>query len=297
MRRRIGVTTAVALALVLGGCAAGAPGAASPTPATALPDGVTVSFVQLRSDVAARQAQVEIVNGTDDVLTIGSVRVADPRFDGPAVRVVERDSRVAAGSTVDIRVQLPAAACAGAGVDADADAEASVTFDYSTGGESVEVTAPLPDPVGFVAPLHERECRAALLAEAADLAFTGFTPSPAGTPASLELTIRPTGAAGAVIRGIQTTNLLTFGQGAGDTADTHPLDLEVSAADTDAVVVSLPLVPLRCDPHAVQEDKRGTIFTIAVELDGAPGEIELAAPEDLRGRILTWVAAWCGFGG
>ena len=63
------------------------------------------------------------------------------------------------------------------------------------------------------------------------------------------------------------------------------------------MVVSLPLVPLRCDPHAVQEDKRGTIFTLAVELDGDPGEIELAAPEDLRGRILTWVGAWCGFGG
>ena len=181
--------------------------------------------------------------------------------------------------------------------DADADAEASVTFDYSTGGDPVEVTAPLPDPVGFMAPLHERECRAALLAKAADLAFTGFTPSAAGAPATLELTVRPTGAGAAVIRGIQTTNLLTFGQAAGDTADTYPLDLEVTAADTAPVVVSLPLVPLRCDPHAVQEDKRGTIFTIAVELDGAPGEIELAAPEDLRGKILTWVGAWCGFGG
>jgi hypothetical protein len=55
-------------------------------------------------------------------------------------------------------------------------------------------------------------------------------------------------------------------------------------------------VPLRCDPHAVQEDKRGTIFTLEVELDGVPGEIELAASEDMRGSILTWVSNWCGFG-
>ena len=296
MERRIGASAAaVALALVLGGCAASAPDAASSSPAAPLPDGVTVSFVQLRSDVADRQAQVKIVNGTDDVLTVGSVRVDDPRFDGPAGRVVERDSRISAGRTVDIRVQLPAVACGDAGVDADA--EASVTFDYSTGGDPVEVTAPLPDPVGFVGPLHERECRAALLAKAAGLAFTGFTPSAAGAPATLELTVRPTGAGAAVIRGIQTTNLLTFEQGTGNTADTYPLDLAVTAADTAPVVVSLPLVPLRCDPHAVQEDKRGTIFTLDVELDGVPGAIELAAPEDLRGKILSWVGAWCGFGG
>ena len=62
-------------------------------------------------------------------------------------------------------------------------------------------------------------------------------------------------------------------------------------------MVVLPLVPLRCDPHVVQEDKRGTIFTIEVEIDGSKGAIELPAPEDLRGQILTWVAPWCGFGG
>ncbi len=168
-------------------------------------------------------------------------------------------------------MQLPAVACGGCRGDEDADAEASVTFDYSTGGDPVEVTVPLPDPVGFVAPLHERECRAAQLAKAAGLAFTGFTPSAAGAPATLELDCPPTGAAAAVLSGIQTTNLLTFAQAAGDTADTYPLDLAVTAADTAPVVVSLPLVPLRCDPHAVQEDKRGTIFTLDVELDGDSG--------------------------
>ena len=42
----------------------------------------------------------------------------------------------------------------------------------------------------------------------------------------------------------------------------------------------MPLVPFRCDPHAVQEDKRGTIFDVRVEVDGEPGEIELAAAEE-----------------
>ena len=54
--------------------------------------------------------------------------------------------------------------------------------------------------------------------------------------------------------------------------------------------------PVRCDPHVVQEDKRGTIFDVRVELDGEPGQVELFVGEDMRGRILTWVAEWCGFG-
>ena len=58
----------------------------------------------------------------------------------------------------------------------------------------------------------------------------------------------------------------------------------VAAGDTDPLAVHLPLVPLRCDPHAVQEDKRGTVFTLEVEVDGEPGEIELAASEDMRGQ-------------
>jgi len=39
------------------------------------------------------------------------------------------------------------------------------------------------------------------------------------------------------------------------------------------------------------------VFTLVVALDDVPGEIELATPEDMRGRILTWIGDWCGFGG
>ena len=59
---------------------------------------------------------------------------------------------------------------------------------------------------------------------------------------------------------------------------------------------AVPIVPLRCDPHAVMEDKRGTVFDVRVEVDGASGVIEVAAPEAMRGEILRWVADWCGFG-
>ena len=239
------------------------------------------------------------VNGTDErARRSDRVAVDDPRFAGPAVRVVDRESRHPRrahrrhpGAAARRRLRrCGASGCRSRG---------TVTLDVLDRRRPVEATAPLPDPLGFSPPLHERECRAPALAEAADLTFTVVRRRRrAGVPADLELLDRADRRGRrAVIRGIQTTNLLTFGAGGRRHVDTYPLDLAVTAADTAPVVVSLPLVPLRCDPHAVQEDKRGTVFTLEVELDGEPGAIEVAAPEDMRGQILTWVADWCGFGG
>ncbi len=290
---RTRAAAAVVAATALAGLVACAPAAApAPTSDAELPAGVSLELQQLRSDVAARQAQVVVTNDTGETLVIGELSVDDPRFDGAVTRVAARDSTVAPGRSVGIRVQLPPVACD----DASDTAEATIDLDYTLGDTGGHVSVPLDDPLGFVPPLHERECRVVLLSAAADVAFTAFEPSPAGAPAVLELTVTPTGAGGAGIRSIQTTNLLTFAASDGDTADAHAIDVELAAGDTEPVVVPLPLVPLRCDPHAVQEDKRGTIFDLEVEIDGEPGEIELAASEDLRGRILTWVADWCGFG-
>ncbi|HEX5730135.1 hypothetical protein [Microbacterium sp.] len=278
-----------ALLLALTACAPSATTAA-PTP-PGLPDGVTAQLVQLRSDVAARQAQVELHNDGDTDLSIGALAVSDPRFEGDATRVLERDSLVRAGATVDIRIQLPDMDCAASESGASA-----LAFTYTVDARPRQAEAPIDDPLDFIGPLHERECRADAVADAAALTLASFTPSAAGQPADLLLEIAPTGDAAVEVVGIQTTNLLTFAGAPGTTADTFPIAVSVAAGDTDPHAVHLPLVPLRCDPHAVQEDKRGTIFTLEVQVDGEPGEIELAASEDMRGSILTWVANWCGFG-
>lgn len=270
-----------ALGLVgLAGCAA------APVGGGPLPDGISVEFVQLRSDVAARQAQVQVRNMTDEQVVVGEVAVSDPRFDGEAARVIGgRTTTVAPGATIDIRIQLPPMAC-----DVD-DGSMSVLLDL--GDRSAE--GPLADELDVIGPLHARECLAARVADAAALSFASFEPSAPGEPATLALQIAPTGSAEALIGGIQTTNLLTFTAGPGDTTDTYPIGFEAGAG-AERTIVELPLVPLRCDAHAVQEDKRGTVFTVDVDVDGEPGQIELAAPEDMRGRILTWVGEWCGFG-
>jgi len=274
--------------LVLAGCAATS---GTGEPAATLPAGVGVELAQLRADVASRQAQVQVTNGSEAPIEIGEVRVEDPRFDGPAVRVMEgRVSTVPAGGSVDIRVQLAPVDCT-----APDDGDARVVLELGGDSASAEVAASAPDPLGFLAELHARECLLERVTDAAALAFTGFAPSAPGAPASLELTVTPTGDGAVTVVGVARTNLIDF---AGTPAEeVYPLGIEVAPGDAAPTVVELPIVPFRCDPHAVQEDKRGTIFDVPVELSGEAGEVELFVGEELRGQILTWVGSWCGFGG
>lgn len=249
---------------------------APPAASDALPAGVTVAVTQLRSDVADRQVEVQVHNGGGSALQIGAVSLADPRFVAPAERVIDRTSTLAPGGTVNVRVQLAVVDC-----DAPADARSTVTLSVD-GGRAV---APAPEVFPFLDALHTGECVAQRAGERATIELTEFDPSPAGEPARLVLSVTPRSDAASVrIVGIRETNLLTFD------------GLEGGMLPLSTAPVDLPLRPARCDPHAVQEDKRGTVFTLEVEIDGVPGQFTLAADPDMRGRMLTWVADWCGFG-
>lgn len=289
------VVTALTFALVA--CAGPPP---TPDAPTTLPAGISASLIQLRSDVATRQAEVRVVNGTDSAIELGKVSVSDPRFTVAATRVVDRRSTVLPGGSVDVRIQLADVDCS-----VGDDAESTVTLHYASAdaptgnGTDAAATAPLPEAIEFLAALHQRECVEQGAQAAASVAFGAFTPSPAGSPAQLELVVTPNPQAGRdapdlTIRGIRETNLLTF---PALDAGAYPLEITQSGAARAAATTVLPLRPARCDPHAVQEDKRGTVFRLMVTLDGVDGSFDVAAEPDLRGRILTWVAAWCGYGG
>lgn len=289
MQFRAAAALLVALA-ALTGCTAPAPPAPSGATPPGPPDGVTVVVTQQRSDVAGRQAELRIHNGSDAPLEVGEVRLDDPRFAASATRVVPRTSALAAGATADIRVQLPDAACPGG-----ADPISTVTFDYETGGRSGTAVVAAPELFPFLDEVHRRDCVAQAVAAAGDVSFGIFTPSSPSTPATLELTIAPsTGKAGAdaavTLVDIRETNLLTF-EGLADGV----LPLGDSGIRVDGAARSIPLriLPARCDPHAVQENKRGTVFAVDVVVDGEAGQFLLAAPPDLTARLLTWVSDWC----
>lgn len=280
-----GIAAVVALLMV--GLAITACAPSDPQPGE-LPAGVSVELIQLRSDVVGRTAQLRLKNAGEDDLVVTRISLTDARFETPIVR--DKRSPVSAGRTLDMRVDLPPVVC-----DKDGAAESTtLELEYELGGRTEVAEASVPDSLAFIPLLHQKECLRERLAEVVALSWAAFEPSDVGAPASLTLDISPSGGEGeARIDTVETTNLLMF-----DPSGAAPF---VVGAEVDgsreSQRVRVPLVPLRCDPHAVMEDKRGTIFDITVATGGAAGVVEVAVPAEIKGEILAWVADWCGFGG
>jgi hypothetical protein len=289
MNRGTTSTLGVGLAaLLLTACTPSIGPEPAPSGLTQLPAGVEIELYQLRSDVAERGAQVRVMNGSGENLVVHRILFEDDWFATAGIR--ERESTIAAGRTVDLRIALPESACE---AEPDAGARTSrVTVEFTADGQTGAATVDVADPLAFTALLHEKECLRHDLSQLATLEWSVFTPSAAPDPAHLVLSIDPTGRGGQgrLVR-VETTNLLQFG---GD-ASALPLGVDLAGLNS-ATDVAVPLMPLRCDPHAVMEDKRGTVFNVGVEVDGTSGVVEVAASEQLRGEMLRWVADWCGFG-
>lgn len=272
-----------AFALVLAGALLGLAGCASGQ--VAPPIGLEVELVQQRSDVADRTAQVRLVNGSDVDLVVTRLELRDEWFAGPAVR--ERRSTVAAGRTVDLRVDLPVSACVGEPGQADRVSEVWLALEGIG-----EVVVEAGDPLDFLAPLHARECLAQDAAAIAEIGVVGFDPAPAGAPGTLRIGVTPEAVGGEFeLLELRTTNLLRF-----DLAASAPWALAMSiSGQGPPTEIEVPLVPGRCDPHAVMEDKRGTVFGLLIRIGAQEGVIELAAPAEVKAAMLAWVADWCGF--
>ena len=286
MRARWRLLGALFAALLLSGCASVAPPAPS---APSLPEGIQATIIQQRADVAVRELQVRIRNDRDEAITIGDVSLADDRFEGTASRVVDRESSLAAGASVDVRVALPPMNCA-----AEHGGISTVTLNLVLAREAVIASAPVDDALNVLPGIHERECLGEALATVAVIEPIEFVPSLPGETARIRLQVTPTGDGHAEIRGIQSTPLLTFD--AQNPSTEYPIDLEI-APDSEHTVLEIPLVPQRCDPHVVQEDKVGTVLTFDVEVGEVTGLITIPTPPEMKSEILTWVAQWCEFGG
>jgi hypothetical protein len=65
-------------------------------------------------------------------------------------------------------------------------------------------------------------------------------------------------------------------------------------ADSGPQTVTLELRPARCDPHAIAEDKLGTVLPLTVRVDeGEPGVVTVPADRDLRNQIQKFAHQAC----
>ena len=283
MRRALTLSLAL-LALGLAGCAA---------PATELPATITASVFQNRFDYSLRQLEIKVANGTDATITVTRASFESTRFTEPAVW--DRPQDIPAGGARDLKVQLPDPVCDGA------DPVDSVSLEVTLADGTTGTTTLTPsDEQGRLDTISSEDCLGASVAAVATItpaAALDWTPG-AHEPSVLELTVLPTGGEGTVtIQDARGTVLLGLADGAGAAITIQPVDLVVSASTAQSAI-RLSLVPNRCDPHAVEEDKRGTFFPLDVQTgDGRAGIIYIAVGDDVRRSLYEFYADYCALPG
>jgi hypothetical protein len=277
----------LAVVLALSACSA------QPPAPQRVPDGVTVEIFQNRLDYAARVLEVEVTNhGTADLdlvsATFRSPYFADAaRWDEPLV--------IRAGSSTDLRLSLAAPRCGGADGAGDQGGTGRVTLEWRTGDKEETARAALTprDTRDTITRINGQDC----LAQAVEALMTITEPAllrvdgvGGASVAWIDLTLSPTGAEGSItIDHVGATVLLASSSGLD-----WPVGATLSARSAPRTV-SLGLRPTRCDPHAVADDKRGTVFPFAVTTStGEAGTYDHPIGDALRGQIYGWIAAHCG---
>lgn len=269
--------------------------AAAPLPREALA-ALRAEVRQSRTDRAARVVQVAVHNdGTTD-LEVVEVRLVSPTVEGVAVS--EDGRRAPAGTRRDVSVALGEPVCdAGPGAGATSDAGgATVRIEVVDGtGRRGTLDVTPEDPNGHLARIHGEDCAAVAVARGAALALgpgLATRQEPDGRwVGTLTLTLTPrAGGPEVAVDAVERTVLLDPATGGSQ----WPAAL--STATGGAGTVGLDVVPARCDPHAVAEDKRGTAFGVHARVDGVAQPVfHVTADDALRGLVHEFVALACGW--
>lgn len=286
-RVRVGGFGAVLVALVASGALAltgcGAPAEAP----AALPEAVTASVLQSRSDVVDGRLVVQVDNGSESDLTIDRLDVSAPGLeDGMAL---DGPKQVSAGKSVQLRLDLVPVRC-----DADA-GPATIGLELTTATGPATGTVTADDPYETLQRLQETGCLAQSVERIA--AFT--LPDRLRTEgegeavrAWIDIAVAPTGDEGSLsIAQILGTTLLSAEGGLNWT-----YTAEVAATDPPSTI-ELPVRPARCDQHAGAEDKRGTIIPLEITTsEGWSGLYELRSGQQLKDDLFAYFTARCGLG-
>jgi len=260
MPTRSALVTLLLATLALAGCS---------TPLDTLPEGVEILVFQNRSDYSTRTLVIGVVNGSTEPLELDRVEFSSPRFDDTAVW--DRGTTVRAGGQVDLRVPLPVSVCGVSGAPS-----IRVMFTTASGMDGAATVTPV-DSRDRLDEISREECLVKDVARLASITISRDVDWAAGAhaPATVRLEVERTDAAGDLtIDAVHQTVLLSL-------VDANP----------DAPK----FVPARCDPHAVAEDKLGTVFAVDVTVDGTSGTISVAADDETRVEIYDYIADYCGY--
>lgn len=283
---------ATGLVLLLSGCAdptadpTSDPAAPTAPSAAAAPADLVASIDQTRIHRVGRTVDVRLEATATEGVRVTRVEIVSPRVEG-AVWTGEEDLDPVAQLTVE----LPPGGCRG-----DPGFELALTYTVG-GGPAWVSTVPAPDLYGAVGRLLERDCAASVLAEAATLE-TGELQVVGGEGPDgvleLPVVLTPTGRRDdVVVEGFEDTVLFAQAEGSASAADGRTR-VRLGRGRAPVTLV-LRVVPARCDPHVLAEDKVGTLFPIVVRAPGLAPDVRPYLPlsDADRAALRRFVPRYC----
>ncbi|THG36269.1 hypothetical protein E6C70_01685 [Glaciibacter flavus] len=274
-------TGALSLALVSVLTLSACSGSPAPTPSTSP---ASVAIVQGRTDYSRNVFAIEVTNGSDAPITVASARYASPSF--ATVASYENGAvPLSPGSTVDLRVPIPAVSC-------DGTARLGTVTVVLADGRRIQAVP--TDPNAVVSRLVREGC----IVHDVDAVMTVTPPAAlrvdgvgAAAVAHIDLALDPTGADGRVtVTDVRSTTLMSPVDG----APNWPLGLDLDASSSPRTL-TLDMRPTRCDPHALADDKVGTILVIDVSTStGRDGRYLLPLPPAVKAQVYFYITAVCG---
>jgi len=324
-RHRILLCGVAALALLGAGasCSAGdvsGKAGSSPTATVHATGPVAAQINQFRDNYSKQIIEIQLTNTTGSALTVVGAELTSPLFAAPITWPAREGGIVLPpGQTKSLAAQLPAPEC---GSPRPSVPPTKPGADQAPGVVSVRVavpgatvpgageatTAPAADPFGVLERNNAEMCVARAASAVATIRLAPeLVVGADGRTAVMRLLITPraapradgrttdaaaTGAGGGaeelVIEQVQETTLLAE---APDAPWPRALTIRAGGSPTE---LRIGIRPARCDPHAVAEDKVGTLLPLQIRVAGRDGVLKIDAGGKLRGRIYDFVTTACG---
>lgn len=251
---------------------------------TPLPDGIVMHIDQSRVERKGREVFLRVENGTTGPVTIEAFELTSPRF---ADVSWSGDDEIGPTYETDLEFDLPTGRCG-----TDVDAQVVLTYRVGDGGLR-RSTGSADDPYGSAALLADRDCAETTLRNAADLdvGTPEVTGTGRGSVLRVPVTLSPTGGS-ADVRFTGFGSTVLFRQ-TDDSATDVSVPLTAGSPPTTQI---MSVVPARCDPHALAEDKVGTLFGVAVAAPGlaAGSSFFLPLTKIQRSAFFTFFRTHCG---
>lgn len=263
-------------------------------PKTALlgmPEGISIDVYQARMDVADHVIEVAIRNDSKNLLTVKQASFESDVY--PKTAYTKVPTMVLAGNTTTLRIQLPAANCE------NKSGGERITLSYEVNGTEGKATVPVKDRMNQLPAIVADDCRSEAIAKVSTVSIAdslSYSTIDGEKVAVIKFTFTPTGKKGTLVfEDVRGTDLLSMRDPQSRVVvDTLHLGLNLGETTTPTNM-DIYVAPARCDPHAVLEDKQGTIFRFHVTTDDGTGLLYQKVPDDVRTELYDYVAEVCNY--